>query len=167
MRYTTSLPLFSALAAAALIACGGDGGSSGGSGGSGSSSTTAGGAGGTGGTGGSAPVLVNGCDPNALEDRTADATVDITFGDALGLEYSPACIKVKSGTSVTFAGSFFSHPLSAGTVMGTVATPDASSPIQATATGTTATFTIDPAGSYPYYCADHYGSKMMGLIVAE
>jgi plastocyanin len=117
------------------------------------------------GTGG--PMLVNGCDPTALVDHTKDAAMEITFGDAVGYKYSPPCIKIKSGTTVTFKGDFTTHPLSGGAIVNNVPMQDKQSPIKSTISGTSAAFTIMPAGSYPYFCTDHYAGGMQGLIVAE
>lgn len=156
----------------ALTACGGGDSGTGGAGGSGgspsSSSTGMGGmssstsAGGTGGTGGSGP-MVNGCDTTKLTDLTASAAVTIKFGGDVGSLYDPPCIKVKDGTSVTFEGNFMFHPLEAGVPPAM----DAASPIKATSTGMTATFSLTPAGSYPYYCNVHQEFGMKGLIVVE
>lgn len=114
-------------------------------------------------------MLVNGCDPTALEDHTADATVEIKFGDPVGLVYAPPCIKVKSGTMVTFTGNTSVHPLAPGEVIaGKSPVIDAKSPIKATTGGpASVTFAIAPAGSYPYFCTEHYSIGMKGLIVAE
>jgi len=46
-----------------------------------------------------------------FEDKTGSASVTVSFGGAAGNTYSPKCIKVKVGTSVTFQGSFTFHPL--------------------------------------------------------
>lgn len=112
-------------------------------------------------------MFVNGCDPTALVDHTSDATVEIAFGDAAGYKYAPPCIKVKSGTMVTFKGNFASHPLAGGEVVNKVPMTDKQSPIKGTTTGASAAFAISPAGSYPYFCTDHYAGGMQGLIVAE
>jgi plastocyanin len=163
-------------AAAGLAACGGDtGAGSTGAGGSTSSTgdtsattSTSTSTGASTGTGGAAPTLVNGCDPTALEDRTANTTVEIKFGDAVGLKYAPPCIKVKSGTMVTFTGSTLAHPLAPGEIVKGAPVPDAKSPIKATSDAApSVSFTLAAAGSYPYYCTDHYSSGMQGLIVAE
>ena len=132
-------------------------------------STTAGATSSASGTGGGGPTLINGCDPAALEDHTKDATVEIKFGGALNQTYAPPCIKVKSGTMVTFTGGFAVHPLAAGaTKPGVVPVPDATSPIKSTSSAVpSVTFAISPAGSYPYYCTEHYSIGMEGLIVAE
>ena len=39
------------------------------------------------------------------------STVEINFGGVAGLAYKPKCIKIKSGTTLTFKGSFDIHPL--------------------------------------------------------
>lgn len=98
--------------------------------------------------------------------------VAIAFGGAVGFAYSPSCIKVTSGTSVTFNGSFSSHPLQGGVIVGTTATPAAagSTPLPTTAlsTGTTASFVMQPAGTYGYYCQFHgVADGMMGAIIVE
>ena len=190
MRSTTFFGIIAALtASASLAACGSDT-SSGttGTGGSTSSTgdtttttsttttsstssstgTSTSSTGSSSGTGGAGPTLVNGCDPTNLEDRTKDAAVEITFGDAVGFNYAPPCIKVKSGTMVTFKGSTLIHPLSGGEVLNGTAMADKQSPIKATsAAAPSVSFDISPAGSYPYYCTDHYAGGMQGLIVAE
>jgi plastocyanin len=106
--------------------------------------------------------MVNGCDPATAEDHTADSSVTIMFPVG-GLKYSPACIKIAKGSSVTFSGSFMNHPLSGGTS----GTPDASSPITHTMTGTSADFTFSEAGTFPYYCDFHFSSGMEGAIFVE
>ncbi len=133
----------------------------GGGGAGGTSSTT-----GTGGTGGN-PDLVNGCDPKTATDRTADATVNVDFGGALGLTYDPPCIKIKAGSSVKFVGTFAVHPLLGGTVTGATATPDAASPIKETTSGMEATFVLPAAGTFPYYCGEHFSTGMTGAVFVE
>lgn len=120
-----------------------------------------GGAGGSG--GGGMSVKVNGCDSATATDHTADATVKITFG--ADLKYTPACIRVKKGTDVTFEGMFSSHPLVGGEAS-SPPVPDSSSPIKATNSGTAATFKMDLAGTYPYYCEYHVPT-MAGAVFVE
>ena len=108
-------------------------------------------------------VNVNGCDPATAEDHTADATVTIKFGGNEGLKYNPPCITIKTGTSVTFEGTFGGHPLAGGNA----GQPDATSPITSTTSGTTATFTFPTAGSFPYYCTAHFSSGMQGAIFVQ
>jgi plastocyanin len=122
-----------------------------------------GGGGGTGGGGGGEPAI-NGCKPATADDYTGMATATVQF---VGLSYSPACIRVKKGTMVTFEGMFGSHPLEGGTVMNGIPTPDPNSPITKTNTGMSATFTLSNEGVVPYYCTFHAASGMMGAIFVD
>lgn len=150
---------------------GGSGGTGGSGGEGGSGAAGGGGSGGAGGSGGdtgtttsASEKTVNGCAPSAAEDLTAETSVTIT---QTGLTYDPACIKIKTGTSVTFSSTFASHPLVGGEVVNGTKTPDASSPITTTNTGTEATFTFPNAGTFGYYCDIHAASGMSGAIIVE
>jgi plastocyanin len=109
------------------------------------------------------PITANGCDASMAIDMTAAPTTTITF---VGIEYTPRCVRVRAGSNVVFSGSFASHPLVGGTVTSSVGTPDSSSPVPATSTGSEVAF-IPPKGTYPYYCSVHASSGMMGVIFAE
>jgi plastocyanin len=122
------------------------------------------GGGGMGGAGGGGPsVKVNGCDSATAQDETANAAVKITYG--ADLKYTPACIRVKKGTDITFEGTFSMHPLVGGDV-GPPPVPDSASPIKATNGGNAVTFTMDLAGAFPYYCEYHLPS-MAGAVFVE
>jgi plastocyanin len=110
------------------------------------------------------PIPANGCDANMAIDMTDASTTTITFA---GIEYAPRCVRVRAGSNVLFSGSFASHPLVGGTVTGSVGTPDPSSPVPATSTGSEVTFIPTKAGAYPYYCSVHVSSGMMGVVFAE
>ncbi len=107
--------------------------------------------------------LVNGCD---LSKISTFGPSTVAFGGALGLTYSPACIKVHAGTMVTFNGSFAGHPLVAGEVVGGSKVPGATTgPFGAgTSTGTTAAYTMSTTGTFPYYCDFHALSGMTGTV---
>jgi plastocyanin len=191
MRKTFGFGIICVAATAAIGACGSSGGtttgtngtSDGGSGGKASTSstssttatttttTTTGGTGGTSttgttsstgtGTGGSGSV--NNCTEATAEDHTTDSTVTITFDNG-NLTYKPACIKIKTGTMVTWSGDFSSHPLTPGIngVEDTTGTP-----IMATMTGMSASFTFPNAGTFPYYCAVHFSFGMEGAVFVQ
>lgn len=175
MRLSTHIALLSGLALGLLTACGSGSGTSGSTSAATSSSSGMGGGGGsmstsTSSTGaGGNPNLYNKCDPATAEDHLADAAVEIKFGDAVGFKYSPACIKVKSGTMVTFTGNTLIHPLDAGEVIGTTIMVDPTSPIKPTIDGTkpSVTFAIEPAGTWGFFCDEHYAGGMQGAIFAE
>lgn len=148
----------------------GEGGSGSGSGGGTTSSSNSssgmggmGGSGGTGGSGGSEPAI-NACTQAMADDYTTFTTATIQFN---GFTYYPACIRVKTGTDVTFEGAFGAHPLQGGTVVSGVGTPDPTSPIQLTNMGMSATFKLNNAGVVPYYCTLHTANDMMGAIFVE
>jgi len=123
------------------------------------------GSGGAGGSGGSGmPIMVNGCDSSMAIDKTNDATTMISFA---GIEYTPRCVRIHAGSMVVFSGTFASHPLVGGTVNGSTVTPDASSPLPATSSGSELTITLSKAGAVPYYCSLHASSGMMGAIFVE
>jgi plastocyanin len=157
MKKSTWLLAASMSAVLAAGACGGgSGGSTGGSTGSGGSKT------GSTGSGGGSTGPTNGCTLAMAEDDTSKTAVTITFPTG-GLKYAPACLKVKTGTMVTFSGDFMAHPL-AGGVSGTV---DATSPITETKTGMTATFTMTKAGTYGFFCEYHEPNGMWGAIYVQ
>ena len=85
----------------------------------------------------------------------------------VGLSYAPPCIRVKTGTVVTFEGSFAIHPLQGGTVTNGIQAADPNSPITLTNTGMSVMFTLSNAGAVPYYCTSHAISGMMGAIFVE
>jgi plastocyanin len=123
-----------------------------------------GGAGGTAGGGGMGDPLLNGCQKSMATDMKAVATVPI--GNS-GLSYTPACVIVDAGTDVTMNLNFAIHPTVPGTVVGNTTTPDNTSPIPTTQSGTTVLFTMPNAGSFPYYCSNHFSGGMMGVIYVE
>ncbi|HEY4122258.1 MAG TPA: hypothetical protein VGM56_30530, partial [Byssovorax sp.] len=96
----------------------------------------------TGGAGG-ADTGANGCTTANTVDETANSDTTVNFGGTLGLIYSPACITITKGSTVTFVGDFVSHPLAGGLTTNDVQDPTSS--IQNTTSGTTATFTFPNA----------------------
>jgi plastocyanin len=162
MRTATWLGILCITSTVILSACGGDEGS----GTSGASGQASSGSGSGSGSGGGGATVVNGCDPATAEDRTGDTDVPIAFGDAIGFKYSPACIKVKVGTTLTFSGDFASHPLTPGIDL----VEDPASPIQKTDTNPmsgSVSFALSPAGTYGWFCGFHGGGGMEGAAFVE
>jgi plastocyanin len=110
------------------------------------------------------PIMVNGCDSTMAIDKTADAMTLISFA---GIEYTPRCVRIHAGAMVVFSGNFASHPLMGGTVNGSTATPDSSSPLPPTNSGSEVTVTLSQTGAVPYYCTVHASAGMMGAIFVE
>jgi plastocyanin len=135
------LPLFAGLAvmtALALVAGCGSGGSSNGDGGG---------------------DEICGCTEATADDLTAQTSVTVSFGGTFGLSYSPKCILVAPGTSVSFEGELSTHPLSA--------TVGSGNPITHTTSGTTAAFTFTQTGAYGYQCDVHVGTGMCGAVYVQ
>ena len=101
---------------------------------------------------GGASGVVNGCDPSTTAVSAGDVTITFPTGVAPA-QYSPACVTVHEGATVTWSGAFADHPL----------TPDGSGPITATSTGTTAAFTFPAAGSFGFHCSLH-PTVMLGAV---
>lgn len=65
-------------------------------------------------------------------------------------------------------GDFSFHYFVGGTVSGTTKTPATSGPFaQRITSGTSATFTMNAGGVYPYYCDLHALSGMSGVVYVE
>ncbi|UQA59735.1 plastocyanin/azurin family copper-binding protein [Polyangium aurulentum] len=107
---------------------------------------------------------LNGCTAASAEDHTLGTMVTI---EGEGTAYTPKCIRIKAGTTVTFESDFAPHPLVGGVVKDGTRSEDESSPIQSTASGSVASFTFPNAGGYGYYCDAHFAEGMYGAIFAE
>ncbi|UJR85491.1 cupredoxin domain-containing protein [Sandaracinus amylolyticus] len=113
---------------------------------------------------------IHGCSRGVAADLTDRESVEIHFSDE-SQAYSPACIAVTAGTTVTFVGNFSSHPLQAGRVIGGTLVPDAAGttplPTAPHGSGDTASFVMSPAGAYGYYCVPHATVGMVGTIFVD
>jgi plastocyanin len=174
MKRLASILLF---VAAAAIGCSssnntstpGTGGTSGtagtSAGGSGGSSGASGGAGGTGG-GASGFMAVLPC-PTESAYMTGPTTVNFGLIDG-GFNYSPKCLKVSAGSSVTFSGDFSSHPLEPSALRGTLTGNPITSTSAVADGGTTKTFAFPTPGFYAYFCQFHdstdSGMFMSGVV---
>jgi plastocyanin len=110
-----------------------------------------GGSGGTAGSGGACAASFAGC--TAYEDHTAAAdSRNIAFVTAM---YTPSCMKIKAGQTVTFSGQFAAHPLmqSCGPAPAVITN----------GTGTSKSITFAAAGDYGYYCTVHGTASGFGM----
>jgi plastocyanin len=106
--------------------------------------------------------LVNGCDLSTATVLTGGAPTTVLFSN---FSYAPKCIKVTTGTVVTFDGDFTTHPLQGGEVVAGTKVPATSGPFMTlTSTGSSTPFTMSTAGTFPYYCDPHALGGMTGAV---
>jgi len=113
-----------------------------------------------GGSGGSIPFQA--LEPCGSEGDYTSSGTTVNFPSG-GLNYAPKCLKVAKGATVTFTGTFSSHPLAKST-RGNAA----DNPIpDMTNTGTSLPVTFPKSGFYPYFCMFHgtdAGDYMAGVV---
>lgn len=102
---------------------------------------------------GPAAPMLNGCTEMAAMDRTdPGAQRSVTFA---GFAYTPRCLKVKVGQTVTWNGDLSFHPLRAGAIVDNQPMAQPGNPIPSTSAGNTVSVTFNAAGDFGYYCAVH------------
>ena len=113
--------------------------------------------------------VIHDCTAADSVDRTS-ATADrrIGFGTALGsgaVSYSPSCIVIATGQSVTFVGNFNTHPLVGGQFNGDAGSPN--NPIGRHDTGNAdLPIAFATAGLFPFYC-DLHAPTMVGVVKVQ
>lgn len=114
-----------------------------------------------------AAAALNNCLPGNFSDRRGQDDVVIA-NDQPGnpFLYRPRCLTVSAGARVLFRAvpSFGNHPLFAGSVTGSVATPDPASPIGTITSGEERAVVFPDAGEFPYYCDFHFTQGMLGSV---
>ncbi|HEY5452385.1 MAG TPA: hypothetical protein VIQ54_26700 [Polyangia bacterium] len=159
------MKLVAALLVGAALGCSGNGavnplGTGGSNGGGGNGGT--GGAGGAGGDPSFVPFA-----PCTNQGSYVTGATTIAFGGGNGDSYSPPCLQVPIGATVTFAGDFGNHPLAPSAARGT----QTGNPISPTGIGSTASFSFPVAGFWAYFCTNHGsdpdGTFMSGVIWAK
>src|SRR6185369_2193347 len=95
---------------------------------------------------------VHGCSRMNATNLKAEGAPAVSFSD---FQYVPRCMLISAGQTITFNGQFSSHPLVGGQIAGIVPTPDPSSPIGFTDSGTSKPVQFLAAGTFPFYCDQH------------
>lgn len=112
----------------------------------------------------------NNCSASAFVDRSAaSADRTVSFGGTNGsppFNYAPRCIRIAAGQTVTFAGVFIAHPLAPG-LPSNAAAGSPGNPITRTVATAPTTFTFAAAGTYPYYCENHFNAGMSGVVQVQ
>ncbi len=102
--------------------------------------------------------VVNGC--TSFTDLTQASAPTINGPmDPLPAQFSPNCVMIHAGQSVTWNVLLSVHILAA---FG----GDSPNPIQTTSSGTSVTFTFPTAGTFGYHCATH-PTQMFGAVKVE
>ena len=117
-----------------------------------------------------APGTVNGCAAGDFVTAAADAgTAQVRYGDPFGLVFSPNCMSIAAGQSVTFFGdttqgsNFSVHPLRPGGADGTDP-GTGGNPIVAQNSGSSYTVVFRTPGTYGFFCQTHQGMGMYGAV---
>ena len=106
---------------------------------------------------------LNGCTTYTDHTGASDSRV-IAFAN---FQYTPPCMKILAGQTVTFSGSFGGHPLMPGVPSSTTGTSSPNNPITAASSGSTLAVTFPTTGDYGYYCNFHFGNGMYGAIEVQ
>ena len=102
---------------------------------------------------------------NGCTDFVDGTTVSFGGQDGSPLfGYSPPCLHVAPGATVTFSGDFSVHPLGPGTSPSDRTAGSPNNPIVETVSGTSLTVTFPTTGTYPYFCEMHYAAGMAGVV---
>lgn len=105
---------------------------------------------------------INGCTREIALDLTP-AGADRSIA-SVGFTYTPNCIRIDPGQSVTFTSDFAFHPLRGGIVNAGVILPQAGNPVPATDAGASTLVVFPAAGEFGFACGRHVASGMMGAV---
>ena len=113
-----------------------------------------------------APALNNSLPGNFVDRRGQDDVVIANDQPGNPFLYRPRCLTVSAGARVLFRAlpDFGNHPLFAGTVNGSTATFDPTSPIGTITSGPERAVTFPAPGEFPYYCDFHFQQGMLGSV---
>jgi plastocyanin len=143
---------------------GGTGGEVGGAAGTTSTGGAGGGSSGAAGTAAGDPIeTTQGCVGKYVDLSAADATRTI---EGIGVSWSPPCVEIAAGQTLTWDVNFSVHPLRPGTTSDKAA-GSPNNPIPSSDGGPAAAVTFPTAGFYPFHCAYHAtpdGKGMVGLV---
>jgi hypothetical protein len=105
------------------------------------------------------------CGPTGGDCTGATAQINVTFpNDAIPVQYTNRCVKVKVGTDIDFAGDFVLHPLepAGGDVPTPIPTQTANPPVGGSGLPELVV-KMTAAGTYGFHCVEH-PTVMAGAI---
>jgi|GEM_PF-3598334 len=109
-----------------------------------------------------APTL-NDCAPADYVDRS-DAAAERVVRPRGSTGYTPRCVIVRAGQSLTFEMDFTAHPLVPGVPHGPTAGATTPNLIPRTTTGASVVVAFPGAGNFPFYCNTHGHVGMAGVV---
>lgn len=114
--------------------------------------------------GGGAVPRLNDCTAAEYEDRSGGADTDRVVRPRGTTGYTPRCLIIRAGQSVTFEMNFTTHPLVPGIPHGPTAGATTPNPIARRDSGMTYTVAFPGAGYFPFYCNVHGHVGMAGVV---
>lgn len=115
-------------------------------------------------SGSTAAPILHGCRVADYVDRSAGEDSDRIVVPRGTTGYTPLCISIRAGQSVTFSMNFTTHPLVAGIAHGPTVGATSPNPITAQTSGTTYTATFAGPGYFPFNCRIHAHVGMVGVV---
>lgn len=108
--------------------------------------------------------MLNDCTAMNYADRSAGSDTDRVVRPRGTTGYTPRCLVIRAGQSLTFEMDFAEHPLVPGIPHGPTAGATSINPIAMQSSGTTYAVTFASAGHYPFYCNRHGHVGMAGVV---
>lgn len=111
------------------------------------------------------PAVMNGCTrAMAVDLSAAGATRTIAVTDDI---FTPKCMRIAPGQTVTWQGDLSIHPLAPGIVRSNQIVAQPGHPITTiTSSGTMVSYAFGAAGDWAFYCPNHLPG-MAGIIYVE
>ena len=107
--------------------------------------------------------MLNDCAPADYVDRS-DAAAERVVRPRGSTGYTPRCVLIRAGQSVTFEMNFTAHPLVPGIPHGPTAGATTPNLIPRTTTGASVVVAFPGAGNFPFYCNVHGHVGMAGVV---
>ncbi|MDP3216052.1 MAG: hypothetical protein Q8S73_18230 [Deltaproteobacteria bacterium] len=108
--------------------------------------------------------MLNDCTAMDYMDLSGGADTDRVVRPRGTTGYTPRCVIIRAGQSVTFEMDFAVHPLVPGIPHGPTAGATRPNPIARQSSGTTYVAAFANAGHYPFYCGRHGHVGMAGVV---
>jgi len=108
--------------------------------------------------------MLNDCTAMDYMDLSGGADTDRVLRPRGTTGYTPHCVIIRAGQSMTFEMDFTMHPLVPGIPHGPTAGATSPNPIARRSSGTLYVAAFATAGLYPFYCGRHGHVGMAGVV---